>query len=378
MSFTFAGSATAGGPATSALTALPADTASDVACVGCVSAGEVSFAYAGSATPGGAATSALTALSAGTALTAATAANATTAGDAANLGGQPPSAYASSTSVAPLIDAIKVDLPEAGGNTATGAGALSGTGTGNAAFGAAALGAATTGGTNVASGVQALAALSTGSGNVAVGYQAGLNQTTGSDNIYVANTGLAAESGAIRIGTVGVQTKVFLAGVRKVALKGTSPTIKIDANGQLGTVVSSRRFKRDIQDMGAASDALLRLRPVTFHYKDDEQGTPRRFGLIAEEVADVLPELVAYGADGAGRDRGVQRPASDPAERAAEATPGPPPRKLRKSPCSRRVRQRPSRSCEASLTSRRRWRASKRSSRRRPARPGSRRERHRR
>jgi len=74
----------------------------------------------------------------------------------------------------------------------------------------------------------------------------------------------------------------------------------IDSNGQLGTVSSSRRFKDDIQDMGDTSRDLMRLRPVTFRYKKPfaDGSKPIQYGLIAEEVAEVYPDLVAHSADG--------------------------------------------------------------------------------
>jgi hypothetical protein len=76
--------------------------------------------------------------------------------------------------------------------------------------------------------------------------------------------------------------------------------VVIDSNGQLGTLSSSRRFKTDIQDMGEASSGLLRLRPVTFRYKKPfaNGSQPIQYGLIAEEVAEVYPDLVARSADG--------------------------------------------------------------------------------
>ncbi len=76
--------------------------------------------------------------------------------------------------------------------------------------------------------------------------------------------------------------------------------VVIDSNGQLGTVSSSRRFKEDIQDMGEASSGLLRLRPVSFHYQKafDDGSKPIQYGLIAEEVEEVYPDLVAHSADG--------------------------------------------------------------------------------
>ncbi|HEX7486008.1 MAG TPA: tail fiber domain-containing protein, partial [Vicinamibacterales bacterium] len=105
----------------------------------------------------------------------------------------------------------------------------------------------------------------------------------------------------IRIGLPGSQTQTFIAGIRG-ATTGIADAVyvAIDSNGQLGTVSSSRRVKDDIADMAAASSALLRLRPVTFHYKSDQNpaGRTLQYGLIAEEVADIYPGLVARSADG--------------------------------------------------------------------------------
>ena len=91
------------------------------------------------------------------------------------------------------------------------------------------------------------------------------------------------------------QTKTFIAGVATTPVSGTNVTI--DANGQLGTLLSSARYKRDIETMGARSEGALKLRPVTFVYKQDEQGV-RQYGLIAEEVATIYPELVTHTATG--------------------------------------------------------------------------------
>jgi septal ring factor EnvC (AmiA/AmiB activator) len=76
----------------------------------------------------------------------------------------------------------------------------------------------------------------------------------------------------------------------------TAPVVVSDA-GQLGTVASSERFKKDIATMEKASEAILSLRPVTFHYKSDSKGTPQ-FGLVAEEVAKVNPGLVLPDKEG--------------------------------------------------------------------------------
>ncbi len=163
----------------------------------------------------------------------------------------------------------------------------------NTAAGYQALYANTSGANNTAVGVDALHDNVAGANNLALGYQAGYNQTTGSQNVYVANAGVAGESGIVRIGTTGTQTKMFLAGVRgvKLLLVNKALAVKIDKFGQLGTVVSSRRYKTDIHDMGSASDGLLRLRPVTFRYKGTDDPS-RDYGLIAEEVAAVYPDLV--------------------------------------------------------------------------------------
>ena len=89
-----------------------------------------------------------------------------------------------------------------------------------------------------------------------------------------------------------------MAGVSGVNVSGVP--VMVDPTGQLGTVSSSRRFKEDIQDMGDASSGLLRLRPVIFRYKQPYQdgSKPVDYGLIAEEVAQVYPDLAVKGADG--------------------------------------------------------------------------------
>lgn len=156
---------------------------------------------------------------------------------------------------------------------------------------------------NTAMGTDALNNTTTGFRNVAVGNQAGLNITTGSDNIILGtfNPGQSAEIGAIRIGNKTYQKKTFIAGISGIKTGlATAKTVFIDANGQLGTLKSSARFKEDIQPMGGVSERLMSLRPVTFRYKEyEEDGSqPVQFGLIAEEVAEVFPELVVYGEDG--------------------------------------------------------------------------------
>ena len=189
-------------------------------------------------------------------------------------------------------------------NTATGFGTLTmnNAGSFNTALGAGALAANTTGSNNTAVGYQALAN-SAGSNNIGVGYQAGFNAGggNGSNNIHVGSQGAASDNATIRIGTPSVQTSFYVAGVRGVTTANNDAIpVVIDSNGQLGTVSSSRRFKEDIQDMGEASSGLLRLHPVMFRYQKAfaDGSKPIQYGLIAEEVAEVYPDLVAHSADG--------------------------------------------------------------------------------
>jgi Chaperone of endosialidase len=178
-------------------------------------------------------------------------------------------------------------------NTAIGKQALfsNTTGTLNTAAGARALFFNVSGTNNTAYGSTALAQ-STGSYNIGLGNSGGYNLTTGSNNIDIGNDGVAGESNTIRIGTVGTQQATYIAGISgKTAAGGAA--VFVASNGKLGTVTSSRRFKKDIADMDAASEALLALRPVTFRYKPeiDKAGIPQ-YGLVAEEVAEVNPDLV--------------------------------------------------------------------------------------
>jgi Chaperone of endosialidase len=163
----------------------------------------------------------------------------------------------------------------------------------NTASGLAALYSNTTGFNNLAAGAYALFSHTTGSHNTAVGYGAGAALTSGSNNIYLGNSGTATESTTMRLG--GVQTRTFIAGIAGVPVTGSA--VVINNQGQVGILASSSRYKSDIQPMGAHSRGLHQLRPVIFRYKDDAQGE-RQYGLIAEEVAQVYPELVTRGASG--------------------------------------------------------------------------------
>ena len=172
-------------------------------------------------------------------------------------------------------------------------------GLGNTAGGTYALQENTTGRFNTALGYQAGLNWTTGAKNVAIGAGAGKNQTTGSNNIAIGAVGAATDTAVIRIGTKGTQTKAFMAGIRGVNVTG-GQAVLVDANGQLGVASSSARYKQDIQPMGDASNRLLELRPVTFHYRQAEEdgSRPLQYGLIAEDVAAVMPELAVYNEDG--------------------------------------------------------------------------------
>jgi hypothetical protein len=169
----------------------------------------------------------------------------------------------------------------------------------NTVIGYGALGSSTTGSFNVA--VGGALYKSTGDWNIAIGETAGELLTSGNQNIYVGNPGAATESKTIRIGTGAVHTRTFVAGVRNVTTgQANAINVVVDSAGQLGTLSSSRDVKDEIADMGEASGVLGALRPVTFYYKSDQDpaGRTRQYGLVAEEVAAVAPELVARSADG--------------------------------------------------------------------------------
>jgi hypothetical protein len=205
-------------------------------------------------------------------------------------------------------------------NTAIGAGALSSYSTGfnNNATGAAALYSNTIGNYNEASGQAALysnisgsgneasghAALflnTTGSYNVAIGYAAGYAQTTGSNNIYISHRGVAGESGITRIGTPNTQTETYIAGIENAKITGSA--VYVTSTGQLGVLASSERYKTGIIPIGTTTERLQQLRPVSFHLKNEPKGAVQ-YGLIAEEVAKVYPELVIH--DEKGRIDGVR------------------------------------------------------------------------
>jgi hypothetical protein len=181
---------------------------------------------------------------------------------------------------------------EAGFNTATGHSALfsNTSGSSNTANGQSALFDNTTGDSNVAVGFIALSNNTGGSGNIALGAGAGFNVTS-ADNV-------------ICIGALGanVSNRCYIGHIRGATVgNGDGINVIVDSDGQLGTSNSSRRFKKDIKPMDQTSEAILTLKPVTFHYKNLDskkaENTPQ-FGLIAEDVAEVNPDLVVRDADG--------------------------------------------------------------------------------
>jgi uncharacterized coiled-coil protein SlyX len=183
-------------------------------------------------------------------------------------------------------------------NVGNGATALSNNtvGSDNTADGAFALVNNVTGNFNTAEGTNALVHNTTGNNNIAVGFSAGDNLTTGDNNIDIGAEGVADESNTIRIGAN--QRGTFIAGIRGATTANANAIpVLIDSAGQLGTLSSSRRFKKEIKPMDKTSEGIMDLKPVTFHYRGDATNTPQ-FGLIAEEVAEVNPNLVVRDNNG--------------------------------------------------------------------------------
>jgi uncharacterized coiled-coil protein SlyX len=208
------------------------------------------------------------------------------------------------------------------GNTANGAFALFSDTDGdfNTAVGDSTLFHNTTGNGNTAVGLNALASNNTGGANTAVGSEALLNNTTGSNNTAAGDGALGNSTGfnnvAVGAGAAGgisdannvICIGAFLSGLNQdnscfisnifgAPVSGDAVPVSIDSTGKLGTFTSSRRFKREIKPMDKISEAILALKPVTFHYKSDKTNTAQ-FGLIAEEVAKVSPDLVVQDNNG--------------------------------------------------------------------------------
>ncbi len=202
------------------------------------------------------------------------------------------------------------------GNTAFGTGALDSNMTGNynSAFGEDALFSNTIGNFNTVNGYQAMLLNFSGSNNTAVGYYAlyytnGSNNiaignqagiwVAGSNNIHIGHPGITHDNNVIRIGKQSLQKFTAIAGISGVNVTGGAAVV-VNKTGQLGVELSSIRYKKDVHSIGQASERLLNLRPVTFRYKQagEDGSNPEQYGLIAEEVAQVMPELVIYNEKG--------------------------------------------------------------------------------
>ncbi len=201
------------------------------------------------------------------------------------------------------LKAITTGTGGAGQNSACGSGALAAltSGYNNTAVGYQSMTLATSAFQNHAFGSGSLSALLTGSANTALGLNAG-NAYTGSEssNICIGHTGVAAESNVMRLGTDGSGTgqvsSTYVAGILNSTVTGSA--VLVSSSHQLGLVASSERYKDNIQDMG--DTLVMKLRPVTFNYNfgTEEENSKKQYGLIAEEVLEVMPELVGYNSSG--------------------------------------------------------------------------------
>lgn len=152
---------------------------------------------------------------------------------------------------------------------------------------------------NVGVGYSALGSLTTGTTNIGIGHNAGLSLTTSdSNNICIGNSGVSGDSGEIRIGTSGTHNKTFIQAIRGVTTDNADAVaVLIDSAGQLGQTSSSLRYKENIEDIDERSQDILKLRPVSFTYKD-RSSRKLEYGFIAEEVAEYYPDLIVHDEDG--------------------------------------------------------------------------------
>jgi hypothetical protein len=185
-------------------------------------------------------------------------------------------------------------------NTVVGRGsciALTSSGANNCVFGFDSGQGLTSGSSNCLFGDVVANSLTTGIQNVIIGHNAGGNYTSSeSTNILLYHTGTTGESGAIHIGISPVHSSCYIAGIAGVTVSSSAAVLIDTATGQLGTISSSARFKDDIKSI-EATDGLLQLNPVSFTYKAEKEKITH-YGLIAEEVEKVFPELVVHGSDG--------------------------------------------------------------------------------
>jgi hypothetical protein len=135
-----------------------------------------------------------------------------------------------------------------------------------------------------------------------VGYNALFKNRSGSNNIALGTGAGSAVTTAMNVIAIGhpsanLDNSCYIGNIFEAPIAPDALIVGIDSTGKLGTIASSRRFKEDIQPMEKASEALLSLKPVTFRYKN-YKNSPLRFGLIAEEVAEVNPDLVARDKNG--------------------------------------------------------------------------------
>jgi hypothetical protein len=178
---------------------------------------------------------------------------------------------------------------------------------GNVGVGLLALGNVTTGNNNIGIGGNSGNNVTTGNNNIAIGGNAGSSTHAGNNNIYIGASGSADESGQIRIGTIAnIPQGTVIVGIHGFGSSGGIPVV-VNSGGRLGTTTSSVRFKEDVHDLGAGSDGLMKLRPVAFRYKESAL---QEYGLIAEEVAEVYPELVVN--DDQGRPMAIRSQLLDP------------------------------------------------------------------
>jgi Chaperone of endosialidase len=196
-----------------------------------------------------------------------------------------------------------LSLNNGNGNTAVGydalevnAGASENTAGGDSALGL------VNGNSNTALGGFAGVGISNGDYNTALGFEAGVAAAIGSNNIYIGDAGSTGDNNVISIGAIAASgtpyENTYIGGISGVPIP-TGVAVVVDGNGHLGTTTSSARFKDEVKPMDKASEAILALKPVTFHYKKelDPEGIPQ-FGLVAEQVEKVNPDLVARDAQG--------------------------------------------------------------------------------